>query len=322
MASTEGWFLAGNSHNEEFNQGLKVLIQDMILKKQFYSPVNPNFLSYLFFHIDSDEWRKTFPEIFDIRTPLPSHRIHFSCNKISLEWKNKIPNGYDLHQIDSTFATESFEFPDDIQEWIESNLEDQVRMGFGKCLVHRNKVVVWINADCESGDECEIGIITTASYRMKGLGALTAAATIDHCLSIGFKTVGWHCDNLNYGSIAVAEKVGFTKERDYVHYICMFDEAEHYAEKGMRYFYQSQYGKAIEDFERAFKLGKVPIWVYVLAARSYATQYEVDKALRNLREAQNRGWKNWDPVLQSKEMEHIQDNGSFVDFTKTLLDEV
>ncbi|MHA1961919.1 MAG: GNAT family N-acetyltransferase, partial [Candidatus Thorarchaeota archaeon] len=180
MATTEGWFLAGDPNKDEFNQNLKHLIQDMILRGKFYSPVNPQFLNYLFFHIDTDKWKKQFPNIFDIRPPLPTHRIHFVCNEVVLEWKDNIPEGYRLLQVDSTLDIDSLEFPEDIMEWVEYSLDEQKKRGFGKCLVHGNKVVVWVNSDCASGEECEIGIITTEDYRLKGLGALTTAAAVEH----------------------------------------------------------------------------------------------------------------------------------------------
>jgi len=148
------------------------------------------------------------------------------------------------------------------------SLEDEKKSGFGMCLVHGNKVVVWINAVCASGDKCEIGIITTEEYRTRGLGALTAVTAVDHCFSIGYSLVGWHADDGNDGSIAVAQKIGFVKERDYVHYICMFSEAVHFAESGMRHFLNDEYEDAISDFEKAFRLGEVPDWSYILAARS------------------------------------------------------
>ncbi len=318
MATTEGWFLAGDPHNNEFNQGLKISIQDMILRGNFYSPVNPEFFSYLFFHIDSDEWKEEFPDIFDIRSPLPTHRIHFSCNEIILDWKNKVPKGYKLIQIDSTFDVDSLEFPEDIEEWVKSSLDYQMKRGFGKCLVHGNKVVVWINSDCASGEECEIGIITTEKYRLKGMGALTAAATVEHCLSIGYSSVGWHCEDHNYGSIAVAKKVGFIKERNYVHYICMFNEAEHFAERGMRYFYGKNYEKAIDDFKQAFKIGNVPIWSYLLVARSYATKNEPNKVLEYLKRAYDLGWENWKPVINSEELLLVKGDEDLKEFIKRL----
>jgi len=44
MAAIEGWFLAGNPSNNKFNQSLKRLVHNMILRANFYSPVNPEFL--------------------------------------------------------------------------------------------------------------------------------------------------------------------------------------------------------------------------------------------------------------------------------------
>ncbi|MHA2230680.1 MAG: GNAT family N-acetyltransferase [Candidatus Thorarchaeota archaeon] len=314
MATTEGWFLAGDPNKDDFNQGLKYLVQDMILRGNFYSPVNPQFLSYLFFHIDSEKWKKKFPDIFDIRSPLPTQRIHFTCNNVNLEWKDNIPEGYRLLQVDSTLDVDTLEFPEDIMDWVEYSLDEQKKRGFGKCLVHGNKVVVWVNSDCASGEECEIGIITTEDYRLKGLGALSTAATVEHCFSIGYSSVGWHCEDHNHGSIAVAKKVGFVKERDYVHYICMFKEAEHFAEKGMRHFYDQEYEEAIASFDYAFKTGEVPIWSYLLAARSYATKNEVGLVIKYLDQAKNLGWENWDPVVNSEELLLIQDNKDFIEF--------
>jgi RimJ/RimL family protein N-acetyltransferase len=319
MATTEGWFLAGNPNNDEFNQGLKDLVQNMILRGEFYSPVNPNFLSYLYFHIDSDEWKLKFLDIFDVRPPLPTHRIHFTCSEVALDWPESIPEEYRLLQVDSSLDVGSLEFPEDIEEWVEHSLEDQMKRGFGKCLVHGNKVVVWINSDCVSGEECEIGIITTEDYRLRGFGAHTTAAAFDHCLSSGHSSVGWHCEDHNYGSIGVAKKVGFVKERDYVHYICMFNEAEHYAEKGMRHFFDKEHEEAIESFERAFEIGEeVPVWSYLLMARSYATKNDVGIAVKYLERAHELGWENWDPVVDSEEIKLIKDNEDFKDFEQRL----
>jgi len=314
MATTEGWFLAGNSENSEFNLGLQNLVHDMILKGEFYSPVNPEFLEELFFHIDSDDWKLKFPLIFDIRPPLPTHRNHFICDRVSLEWQGKIPEGYTLHTVDSTLDIDSLHFPKDIRQWVSHSLHDQIKRGFGMCLKHGKKVVVWINADCASGTECEIGIITTQDYRMRGLGALTAAAAVDNCFSIGYSKVGWHCENHNYGSIAVALKVGFVKERDYSHYICMFDEAVHLAETAVHYFFDREYEEAIDYFEHAFAMKELSSWFYMLAARAYAVRNDIDSVVKYLKRAKSLGWNNWDNVINSKQIQPILDSEPLKDF--------
>lgn len=316
MATTEGWFLAGSPNNNEFNEGLQNLFHDMILKGKYYSPINPEFLGELFFHIDSDDWKRKFPLIFDIRPPLPTHRNHFICNEVSFDWKRSIPEGYTLHSVDSTLDVNSIQFPEDIRQWVSHSLPDQIKRGFGMCLTHGNKVVVWINADCASGTDCEIGIITTLDCRMKGLGSLTAAAAVDNCFSIGYTTVGWHCENHNYGSIAVAQKIGFVKERDYFHYICMFDEAIHHAETAMRHFFDGNYEDAIDYFERAFAMKDVSSWFYVLAARAYAFRNNPEVVVKYLKKAKSLGWTNWDAVLQSEQIKPMSNHVVFKDFTK------
>lgn len=314
MATTEGWFLAGNPENSEFNHGLRRLFHDMILKGEYYSPVNPEFLEELFFHIDSDDWKSKFPIIFDIRPPLPTHRNHFICDRVTLEWQRHIPEGYTLHTVDSTLDIDSLHFPNDIKQWVSHSLHDQIMRGFGMCLTHDNKVVVWINADCASGTECEIGIITTQNYRMKGLGALTAAAAVDHCLSTGYSKVGWHSNNRNYGSIAVAKKVGFVKERDYFHYICMFDEAVHHAETAVRYFFDRNYEEAIEWLEHAFAMKELSSWFYLLAARAYAVRNDIESVVKYLNKAKSLGWTNWDAVVQSEEIQSISNSPPLKEF--------
>ncbi len=304
MATTEGWFLAGEPTNTAFNSGLRLLVHDMILKGEYYSPVNPEFLSELFFHIDSDSWKEQFSFIFDLRRPLPTNRMHYTCNKVGLDWRKNIPDGYEHVPVDSSFIQDSYEFPEDIREWTENSLDEQKQRGFGKCLVHVNKIVVWINSDCASGDECEIGIITTEEYRMKGLGSATAAAAVEQCFSLGYSTVGWHCEDHNYGSIGVAEKVGFVKERGYLHYICMFDEAVHFAEAGMRHFYDGEHEEAVSEFENAFKSGEVPVWAYLLSARSNGVLGNVERAKRYLIRAKEEGWTNWDPIVESAQLQN------------------
>lgn len=75
---------------------------------------------------------------------------------------------------------------------------------------------LWSIADCVSDDDCEFGIHTHLGYRRRGLAKLATAATVNYCLSRGFTSVGWCCDEYNFGSRRVAEKVGSELEREKV----------------------------------------------------------------------------------------------------------
>ena len=67
-------------------------------------------------------------------------------------------------------------------------------------------------------DAIDVGIITHPAHRRRGLAAVAVATTVEHCLSHGFSTVGWHCNADNVGSWKTAEKVGFERNREYAYY--------------------------------------------------------------------------------------------------------
>ncbi|MCZ7544826.1 MAG: GNAT family N-acetyltransferase [Anaerolineae bacterium] len=79
--------------------------------------------------------------------------------------------------------------------------------GFGFATVHGNEVVSWSLADCVSGAACEIGH-TAEAHRRRGLAAATAAAAVEHALSNGFTTVGWHTSKDNVGRSARQSALG------------------------------------------------------------------------------------------------------------------
>lgn len=69
--------------------------------------------------------------------------------------------------------------------------------------------------DCIADNRIEIGVKTEKEYRAKGLGAITAAATVHASLLKGIDRIGWHCVDTNIGSIKIAEKLGFKLVKKY-----------------------------------------------------------------------------------------------------------
>jgi hypothetical protein len=152
-------------------------------------------------------------------------------------------------------------------------------------------MVSWCITDCVSGNQCEVGIHTAEKFRKRGLATITVAATVDYCLSNGFTSVGWHCGDDNIGSWKTAEKVGFEKTKDYVHYYCMFDEVHHLAEIGLFDFRKKQYKKAAECYEKIFAMtDDSPHYYYHLAALAWAALGERKTAIRYLNAAIDKGW--------------------------------
>jgi RimJ/RimL family protein N-acetyltransferase len=306
MSSAEGNYLAGEVNNNSFNAALR----DLILNTIFVGDSLWVSADYMVVCIHPDTWTTKFDIIFETRPPQQLPRKYYTCTALKLEWKSQLRDGFSIKRIDQTFLENpNLEIPNHIPEWIKANWgaeEAFLTQGFGFAMVHDNQVVSWCLSDCVSGTECEIGIRTREDYRRRGLATLTTAATVDYCLSQGFTRIGWHSNEENLGSIGTAEKVGFSLTREYIWYYCMFREADHLAETGMRQFLAQQYREALENFEASFALGDVAYWFYHLAALSAASLKDNDAALRYLHKAVDHGWTHVKYTIDCEEFKHLK----------------
>lgn len=232
MASPEGYFLAGSSDNEAFNRSLNELIMGTILQ----GDKSTQYHEAIVVVCHPDTWEGKLDVVLKGRPPIKEQRIHFLFDQLRIDWKSGLLKGFAVERVDeSLLARPGIQIPEHLTGWMQTSwrsVDGFLQHGFGFCTVHDNRIVCWCLADCISGDACEIGIQTAKEYRRRGLATLTVAATVDYCLSHGLTTIGWHCHEDNYGSRGVADKVGFVKERDYVHYLCIADKVGHLASLG------------------------------------------------------------------------------------------
>ncbi len=301
MCSVEGNYLAGNVNNDSFNAALR----DLILNRIFAGDSLWVSADYMVVCIHPESWTTKFDVIFETRPPQKIPRKYYTYTSLKIDWKEKLPEGFSIHRVNQEFLKRTdLDIPDHLTNWMKANwgsIEDFLGRGFGFAMIHNNNVVSWCIADCVSGEECEIGIRTHEDYRRRGLATLNTAATVDYCLSKGFTKIGWHSNEENLGSIGTAEKVGFSLTHEYIWYYCMFDEAEHLAETGMRQFHATQYREALESFERAFALDDVAYWFYHLAALSAASLGDRDAAIRYLHKAVDQGWTHLEYTMSRQE---------------------
>jgi RimJ/RimL family protein N-acetyltransferase len=218
MISPEGCFLAGYEGNEGFNRALNELIMGTLLAKA----------GAIVVECHPDTWEQQLGVVLAGRPATKRPRRHYLFDHGQVDWRAKLPDGFAIERIDTDLLSRpGLIVPAHVTAWMENNwasVDGFMRNGFGFCTVHGKRLVSWCLADCVVGDACEIGIHTDPAHRRRGLATLTVAATVDHCLSHGLAAIGWHCDEDNYGSRGVAEKVGFVKERDVVDYLCLADD--------------------------------------------------------------------------------------------------
>jgi RimJ/RimL family protein N-acetyltransferase len=305
MVNSEGFFLAGNPDNKEFNAWMEDWFEDYIR----HGNTDWESETVLLFDVSSDKWVSSFPEIFSLRPPQEVNRIHYLCSEVKVKWRELIPEGYAVHEIDESILSDvNLEVPDHLRFWIKMNWgtpEDYLKYGFGICVLHRKRIVSYSLADCVHGKDCEIGIQTLEPYRRRGLATIVAAANVELAFSKGFKVVGWHTHDYNQASQRTAEKVGFELERRYLQYECHRNEAAHIAETALRFFMKGNHERAAKLFEEAFRTGEVESWVYVLAARSHTLLGNFTRAFEHLMAAAQKGYSNIENILECSDFEKL-----------------
>ena len=319
MCTVEGYYLAGNERNDEFNASLNKLIFESIFAGDSIRKNETDVA--IGFHPDS--WKGKMPTIFQGRSPLTTARRHYVCTTLKADqWRDQVPNGSRVQQIDQKLLqTPNMAIPEHLMGWMKTNwgsIAEFMQNGFGFCTLRDNQIVSWSVADCLSGCACEIGIHTHDDHRRQGLATLTAAAAVDYALSNRFKYVGWHCDESNLGSIGVAEKVGFTLERKYMQYYACANATHHLEETAQAHFRAKRYQEAIECYEQFFATPpeELPKWFREILPQEMGVHYfrvafanaaigNRNEALKYLEKAVDSGWLYIDFLKSCKELVNL-----------------
>lgn len=298
IVSGEGYFLAGNETNDQFNTQLRDFLNEKIIPEKLKKGEENISLNYF-----PDTWEEKISVILENKFPVRIHGYTYRLkNRDQLritDWKERIPPGFQLVRVDESLLESDLKNIEDVTASVKTtwnSLEDFLRYGFGFFLLHDNTIVSWCLTDCVSGTKCEIGIETDETYRRQGCAAITAAAMVEYCLSQGMTDIGWHTGVTNTGSIKTAEKVGFKRTLKDTYYFCWFYPVDNFIEHGYISWLASEFAESAEWFERAIavaesgdynsiqltKYHSLPALCFY-AACSWASAGENEKSLKNLR---------------------------------------
>jgi RimJ/RimL family protein N-acetyltransferase len=86
--------------------------------------------------------------------------------------------------------------------------------GMGFCLLDQGKIISESYGFIAKG-KAEIGVITDKNYRNQNLGTLISAVMLDYCYKNHLEPY-WNCDISNLASIALAKKLGFEEDCQYL----------------------------------------------------------------------------------------------------------
>jgi RimJ/RimL family protein N-acetyltransferase len=205
MSAADGHFLTGDVDQERSYSDLKATIPPVAYLK--FSP---------------PQWEEKLPEVWVNRIARPFPRCYFRLHTQKMpDWRERVPQNFRVVPINADLVGQrDLKNLDIVTKWMEDwfSPEDFFQHGFGFCLIRDRTIASVCMTDCVCNQRCEIGIKTVPEYRRQGLAAIAVAATVEYAVAHDVTSIGWHCLRSNTGSIAVAEKVGFMKVKDYCAY--------------------------------------------------------------------------------------------------------
>jgi RimJ/RimL family protein N-acetyltransferase len=291
--TVEGYLLAGDHSNPQTNEALRRLFRDRIFPGKVF--VNGDWSMSLAVH--PEVWAAQLPALIPTHQAERSERYHYLCRKVKLDWRTHLPEGYTVRRVDRALWHDAgVVFPGAMREWIDieevwRTEENFFARGISFAVLHGQEVVAWCTPDCVAGDRIDVGIMTHPAHRRRGLASTAVAATVEHCLSHGFRAVGWHCNADNVGSWKTAERAGFVRNREYVYYYYIYDPIDHLAELGWYHYRRAEYAHAVHYYDRVFaRRDENPDYYYHLAALAWAQLGNREKALYHLQAAVDHGW--------------------------------
>ncbi len=308
--TVEGYLLAGDCDNPVTLQALQRFLQEKIFTGEVYVGGDES----MCLAVHPETWEARLPGLIPTHEVEKLERYHYLCRELAFGWRSNLPEGYRVRRMDRSLLTDpNVVVPDQIADWVTiedcwGTVDNFLARGIGFCVLQGNQVVSRCLADCMVGEQIDVGIITHSAHRRKGLAAIAAAATVEHCLGHGFSAVGWHCDADNIGSWRTAEKVGFKRNREYIYYYYMYDPIDHLAELGWYYFKRGEREKTVRYYEQVFsQRSDNPDYYYHLAALAWAGLGNKESALKYLSEAADRGWRHVEWTKQHKEFTILHD---------------
>jgi RimJ/RimL family protein N-acetyltransferase len=308
--TVEGYLLTGDDSNHEIVGALSYLFKEKIFTGEVF--VNGDWSMSLAIHPET--WEAKLPKLIPTHEVEKVDRYHYLCNTLKFDWRKNTPEEYKVCRVDRALLNDAeIVFSDTMRDWMDVKEmwwteENFLSKGVSFVVLFESEGVAWCTPDCVAGDRIDVGVITYPMHRRRGLASLAVAATVEHCLHIGYNAVGWHCNSENVGSWKTAEKVGFERNREYTYYYYVYDTIDHLAELGWYYYRHGEYSKTVEYYDQVFTLrDENPDYYYHLVASAWAILKDKEKALSYLQAAADHGWSHAGWTKQQEEFSILHD---------------
>ncbi len=168
---------------------------------------------------DSEEWIDFIPTLHKNPFVRRYERRHYILSIDSFKESNKpLADGLMIEKVNIDLLRKSdYENSNKLLEWIDDWGDDDnfKEHGVGYYIRNDKAIVSWSLSDCCYNNKITIGIQSDERYRKQGLGKTVVSAVVKECFHKGYEIINWLCVATNKGSIALAERLGFTYNNSY-----------------------------------------------------------------------------------------------------------
>lgn len=299
-------FLAGTEKNEDFNQGIRTLLHQVLIPRARASGKD-----FFLLHFEVETWKGPARLILEGLYPLIRTSQFFECSRLTEDWRELIQPGYDLRPVSAELVAQTqLKHMDYLRDELcseRSSIEDFLDKSFGFVILYGDELVAWCLSEYNVTGRCEVGVATVDEYQKRGLGTITSLALVEHALNQGYTKVGWHCWKWNTPSSALARRAGFEYIRDYPVFTCALNLSVQFAFHGYDSQIAGDFQSAFTWYQKAFSAdGKAPAWAYYNAARCLARLGKPEPALDFLRQALEHGFDDIDAARHEPDLESLR----------------
>jgi RimJ/RimL family protein N-acetyltransferase len=206
-------FLGGEPESEDIVRELRsILIDEVIAVSKMTGGES------LVLQCSSGSWADYIPILLEGTKVIEKEKSLYIFDSKSVladkNWRDRVPDDYKILKFDTELSNTLENYDDAVTTtgYVWGDFEKFTQRGFGYCVVTDEKLVSRCLTDFARGKEYELYVETDRDFQKKGLATLATSALVEYLNEKGHSLI-WHCWGDNEGSIKVAERVGFRKEK-------------------------------------------------------------------------------------------------------------
>lgn len=286
------WFLAGDPYNAAFNQALNTALFNRTVSGE------RGWGGMLVCH--PPEWDAQIPLIFAPHIPITTQRLHYICQRLQVNWRSQIPEGFEIRFIDLSLIEDGIELHGSAADTLKARqaaLEPD-RKALGYAAICNREIVASSVINCIVNKSGDISLFTNPEHRRRNLAYLTSAATIEYALAHGLEVVHWNCESFNTGSIRTAEKLGLQFSHTHAMYILILNRLRHELNRAWSHFDAGRYEQAAAICQQGIRSEDEPVHpeCHYIMGRCWLAMGKPDEAVQALLLAAQAGWDSLDEM--------------------------